>query len=421
MKTIKQLFANKYLNDVLKSLIGSFFFRLVSFVISLYISNVVGASDYGIFSTIKSFSSIFSSILCFGLHVTFISFISSNSILFREKKLFINWGFLNVLILSVLSFVVLILLRLFFDLNILKYWLLIYVYGLTFSLDRLIISLIQGYRRYDVFLRLNIFTALIYIVLVSLSVFVYGFIGALYSISFVFLLRFFVIYWQYVSPYLSFTNIRLSLNIKNQSLSSVKKSSALIFSGEIFYSVTQFVTIWGLKVFSDYENVGSFALCMLFSNIMLFFVSTMSNVFFSHLSLQKNIIRFCFKNMLINIAIISIPFMLFVFNIEFLLHNFEIDYPFITQTMFVFFISIFFQIIGVFSEKVLYFFNKIKLVQILNISRQVVIVIFTIFLLSFWRTDSVAAGSGFLLGVFVIAILKLYFLFRVTSSNSCSE
>ncbi|MCT4597316.1 MAG: oligosaccharide flippase family protein [Vallitalea sp.] len=415
MKFVKKCLSNTYLNDVFKSLVGTFVFRAVSFIVSIYISKIVGASDYGIFSTIKSFSAVFSAVLCFGFHVTWISYLSSTNNTSRSKELFLNWSVFCVLLLSLTP---LVFMYIYYESTssdfVLNYWWIIFIYALGFSLDRLAVAFLQGYRKYDIFLKLNIISALVYVIVVSLSVKLFGFEIALLVIAIILAFRFLIIYSKYVFKITGLHKIELSLLVKSTSLNMVKKNSFIVFIGEIFYSITQFVSIWILKTFSNYENVGTFALCMLLSNILLFLVSSMSNVFFSHLALKDNILKFFLKNLFLNLLLLGIPFIFLSLNMNLIIDLLGLEYPFFERTMFVILLSILFQVIGVFSEKVLFHYDMIKLTQTLNTIRQILVVLFTMLLLFYWRSDSVGAGVGFLIGTSLIATVKLFCSIRAS-------
>lgn len=335
----------KFLSDSIWSLLSSLSSAISTFTLSIIYANKLGVENFGIFGLTQSTILLLTVIGCFGLNITILRYVASNT----DKKINLsNHLFIGLLLSIILTSIFLFLSALelmpFVEENNLLIFVGFFVPFCVFSL--IFEGVLGGYRKFYILAKINFFSNIIYFFLALFFLNYFGLLGVVYSYCFLYIIKLF-----YFSI---FIYKEKSLNIDKVNFSQVKdlvKESLPVALQEIMQNISGWVLIILILNQSSYKEVGLFNVALQIMMIILFIPGVMKNVVLSYLSSGLNSIRI---GLYINVfSVIFIGVFLVIFS-DYFLKMYSNDFSSMNQYMpVIVMISLIISICNIYVQKMI--------------------------------------------------------------------
>jgi len=260
MHEIKVLL-KKALDKGLFHLLGSnFLVQFLGFGLVLFLAGHLTPSEVGNFKLIHSYTAFFILIGCFGFNSSVLKFCSEN-IERREKSACFTHGMKRVVMLSVFSFIIMLLFNFFYFIpnrTVGSNWPYYYSFCVLFAPAALLImAYMQSQKRVKLAAKLQVIVRLVFILLIFISVLLYGFIGVVLLTVASYALGLLI--------YLPFVKNDFSFRSEYKRHKELDKFSLTVFLGVLLTVLSQNMDIYLLGLFNvDSSLIGVYAVATLF-------------------------------------------------------------------------------------------------------------------------------------------------------------
>lgn len=402
-------FPKYFLNGAFWSIAGNVFSKAALFAASFYFAKILGPEQNGYLGAVRNLVIFLSVFAAIGLGTSLTKFISESISRDKNPRYIISWSIkIMLIIIATISFI-----GISFANSIEQYLIeysykgLIIILGMGYfafyTISQIQIGVLSGFNNFKQMAYLNLGFSIVFLPLAYFCSNNFGLKGVFYAFIISYLINM-ISYYIIINKRIRIYDL-ITETKKNRS--SFLKFSFAIAGGDTIYVVSAWIIYMLLVKISNYENGGIFAAASIWANTILFIPTSLSKLILSSFGSMNSKSKIIIRNLFHGSIIIStgITFLLVIFSLllmPIIVKWLGPDYERIRGVFVFLAITTIFQSIGGVCDNFIISQNKALLLQYIQIARQVLTILLTLFILLHIRKDAlglaIAISIGTLLG-----------------------